>query len=255
MIPGTPDLLAFVLVASRVGGLFVFAPIFSSHMIPPRIRLVIAAALSLALTPLVAKGHTPPSDDVLELVGLIVKEMLVGLALALAAGAVAYGIQAGASLIDTIIGFSFASTIDPITNLQNAVLGQLYAILVATVLLTTGADKIIIWAIVDSYRIVPLDAYPTVHAVVATALSGFLGIFAIGLALVAPVLIALIVVDGALALVARAVPQVNVFFVGLPAKILIGLATVSASLPFVAGRVEGLLEQSVQSALITLAHG
>jgi flagellar biosynthesis protein FliR len=251
VIRGQSELLAFVLVVSRVGGLFVFAPVFSSRMIPGRIRTVIAAALSLALTPLVANGRKVP-DDAIALAGLIGKEALVGLALALAAGAVAYGVQAGTALIDTTIGFSFASTIDPITNQQNAVLGQVYAVLVATVLLLTGGDKVLIWAIVDSYRIVPIDAYPHAAALTSAALSGFVGVFAIGLALVAPVLVALVVVDGALALVARAVPQVNVFFVGLPAKIVVGLTTVSASLPFVAGSVEGVLEHSVRDALVAL---
>jgi flagellar biosynthetic protein FliR len=161
-------------------------------------------------------------------------------------------VQAGASLIDTTIGFSFATTIDPISNQQNAVLGQLYAVLIATVLLLTGGDKVLLWAIVDSYRIVPLDAYPHAAALTSTALTGFVGVFGIGLGIVAPVLIALVVVDGALALVARAVPQMNVFFVGVPAKIIVGLTALAASLPFVAGGVEGILEGSVRDALFAL---
>ena len=77
-------------------------------------------------------------------------------------------------------------------------------------------------------------------------------IFLIGVEVAAPVLVALGVVDVTLALVARAVPQMNVFFVGIPGKILVGVGAISASLPFVTGHVQDMLQQAVYQALSTL---
>src|SRR4051812_17016171 len=99
-------------------------------MIPARAKLVAAAAIAFALTPLAERGQTLPADAV-GLLGAVAKEAIVGIGFAFAIGALGAAIQAGASLADSLIGFSFSALVDPITNMQNAVLGQLYAFFAA----------------------------------------------------------------------------------------------------------------------------
>jgi len=245
------SLIGFLLVLSRVGGLFVLAPGFSSRMIPARVKFAMAVAISLALTPLAMHGH-PVGQDAGDLAMLIVKELMVGLAFALPLAIVAAGVQAGATLLGTIIGLSFAATIDPINNSQSAVLAQLYSLFAVMVFLLTGGDTVMLEGLAASYRVVPIDSFPDMTELAAQIVPLAGQVFVIGLEIAAPVVIALIVTDAAFGLIARAVPQMNVFFVGLPAKILLGFAVIGASLPFVAARISDQLETSVYTALRAL---
>lgn len=241
------ELVGYVLVLARVGGLFVLAPIFSGRMIPVHAKLLVAGAISFALMPFVTHGAAVPTD--LTIVPLVLKELLVGLAIALALGVVAAGIAAAASLLDTTIGFSFAALVDPLTQTQSAVVGQLYSLYSVLVFLMIGGDHLMIRGLAASYRLVPLGRIPSSAQLGALAEHDLGQIFVIGLAVAAPVLVALALVDLALALVARTVPQMNVFIVGLPAKILVGFGAIAASLPFVTGHLQDQLQQAVFEAL------
>lgn len=247
------NLIGFVLVLARVGPLFALAPIFSARFIPGRAKMIAAGALALALAPVAMRGQTLPSSDVVGIALLIMKEALVGVAFSFVIAALGAAVNAGAGLIDTLIGFSFASLIDPITNMHNAIVGQVYALFTALVFVVTGGDQIMIGGLARSYQVVPLDRFPSSSALAQLGVGALVKIFAIGLELVAPVLIALLVADAAFAIVARAAPQMNVFQVGLPAKILLGFATIGASLPFVATHVQDDMQNAVWAALNGLA--
>jgi flagellar biosynthetic protein FliR len=237
-----------------VGALFAFAPVFSSKMLPPRAKLIAAGAISLAIAPLAERGHTIPVEPV-PIAELVVKELVVGTAFAFSIALIAAAVQAGAALLDTIMGFSFASIVDPFTNLQNAVMGQLYAVFTVAIFIVTGGVEMMVMGVAKSYSVVPIDVYPGTDTLARLGMNVFSQVFVIALEIAAPPLIALLVADAAFGLVARAVPQMNVLVVGLPAKILLGLATIAASLPFVAGKVTTDLEQSVSTALRLLGTG
>jgi flagellar biosynthetic protein FliR len=249
-IAGT-DVVAFVLVLSRVGGLFAFAPVFSSRMIPAQVKLLAAGAIAFALTPLAVHGQTIPTDP-LAFVPLLVKEVTVGLAFAVAIGVLSAALQAAGSLLDTLVGFSFAALVDPIDNAQAAVFGQLYALFATMVFLLTGGDQMMIFGLGRSYDLVPLGTLPHTGALAALATNGLVQVFTIGFEVAAPVVIALVLTDVAFALVSRAVPQMNVFQVGLPAKVLVGFATFAAALPFVATNLSDRLQELVVQALTAL---
>jgi flagellar biosynthetic protein FliR len=249
-IAGT-DVVAFVLVLSRIGGLFAFAPVFSSRMIPAQVKLLIAGGISLALTPVAMQGQTLPVDS-LAIAPLVVKEILVGIAFAVAIGVLSAAVAAAGSLLDTIVGFSFAALVDPIDNAQAAVFGQLYALFATMVFLLTGGDQIMVLGLAKSYDMVPLGSLPPSNHLAALATTGLANVLVIALEIAAPVVIALVLTDIAFALVSRAVPQMNVFQVELPAKVLVGFATVAASLPFVSIHLESWLQQLVVDGLTAL---
>ncbi len=250
-----PDLAAtqivgYVLVFCRVGTLFVFAPIFSARMIPVQAKVVVAGAVSFALAPLVTGGAPVPTG--LAVAPLVLKELLVGLSISLGLAVVSAGFQAAAALLDMTIGFSFAQLVDPLTQAQSAVIGQLYSLFSVLVFILIGGDRLMIQGLNASYRLIPVGQMPSAAQSGALAQHDLTQIFLIGVEVAAPVLVALGVVDVTLALVARAVPQMNVFFVGIPGKILVGVGAISASLPFVTGHVQDMLQQAVYQALSTL---
>lgn len=240
-----------MLTLARVGGLFALAPVFSARAVPARARAVLAMAIAFALLPAAtASGDVPV--EAFAFAGVLLKEVLVGLAFAFALSALVAGLQLGAGVIDSAVGFSFAQIVDPFSNVQGAVLGQVYALFAAIVLVLTGGDQLMLMGLAHTYEVVPLDGLPSAASLGELALTVFGRVFVIGLEVVAPVLIAVLVVDAALGIVARAAPQMNVFVVGLPAKILTALAMIAASLPFVARHVTHELEVSVVQALTTL---
>ncbi len=239
---------AYVLVLCRIGPLFLLAPIFSSRMIPARAKLIAAGAITVALAPMALKGQTISTDPV-DLFFDIFKEIGVGLAFAFVIAAIGSAAQAGAALMDTMFGFSYGALIDPITNVQNTPLGQLYSLFTAMVFVTTGGDQIMVMGLSKSYEVLPIDQFPTMNVFAGAVLLGIGKIFLIGLMLSAPVVIALLVTDAAFALVSRAVPQMNVFQLGVSVKILMGFGVIAASLPFVAIHVRNDLSDAVVAAL------
>jgi flagellar biosynthesis protein FliR len=245
------EVIGFVLVLARVGGMFLLAPVFSSKFLPARAKLIAAGAISVALTPIALQNQKLPSDP-LDVSALFVKEIGIGLAFALALGALGAAVQAGGSLLDTLAGFSFGAIVDPITGVQSAVFAQLYGIFATLIFVLTGGDHVMILGLARSYDLVPLGTLPGTGHLAALATAGLAQVFLIGLEIAAPVMIALLLADAAFGLVARAVPQMNVFVVGLPLKVILGFVVVGTTLPFVSSHLQGDLQQTVFQALEAL---
>src|SRR4051812_16876444 len=224
--------IGFLLVLCRIGGLFVLAPIFSGRMIPVQAKLIIAGAISFTLEPLVTTKGVPTG---LAVAPVMVKEVIVGVAFALSLGVIGAGVQFAASLLDTMIGFSYAALIDPINNAPAAILGQLYSLFSVLVFVMIGGDRLMILGLARSYDLIPVGTVPSFARMGALATTGLAQVGIVGLEIGAPVIIALVLVDIAFGLIARTVPQMNVFVVGLPGKILVGFAAIGASLAFVTG--------------------
>lgn len=241
----------FILVLARVSPLFAVAPLFSSRQIPMRVRTVVACGLAIGLTPLAMHGQRVP-NDLLPLVGLVLKELLVGLAFALSIGLLFAAVTSAGALLDMLVGFSFGSIVDPLTGNQSAVLTQLYGLVALAVFVAIGGDAWIVQGLARTFELVPLTAGPDISSLAGGIVEGFTTIFASALEVAAPVLLALVVTDVAFGVVTRVVPQLNVFAVGFPVKVVVGLLVVSASLPFVAGWISDQLQLSVAQALQTI---
>jgi flagellar biosynthetic protein FliR len=248
---GTQHIAAFFLVLARVGPLFVVAPLFSSKMIPVRARGVAAVALAVGLSPLALKDGKVPTDA-MSLAGLIGKEALVGFAFAFAISVLFAAVSAAGSFLDTLIGFSYGGLVDPVNGNQSSVLSQLYTLVGVMVFIAIGGDSWMIEGLAKTYDLVGLTQMPALGAMVGGAQHTFSTIFISAVELAAPVLIALIITDAGFGVVSRVMPQLNVFAVGFPAKVLVGFLIVAASLPFAAGWIGNQLQQSVMSALQTL---
>jgi flagellar biosynthesis protein FliR len=248
---GEQQLAGFILVLARVSPLFLLAPVFSSKMLPMRARSVAAVAISFGLAPWALHGHEL-SLDVVTFGGLVLKELLVGLAYAFALGAVFAAVSVAGSLLDTAMGFSYGSLIDPITGNQSQVLSQLYAMVGVLIFIAIDGDHWMIEGLARSYDLIPIQSFPSLNSLVGGADRAFVSIFASALELAAPVLLAVLITDAAMGMVARVMPQLNVFAVGFPAKIAVGLLVMGVSLPFVGGWIAGQMQVSVSSALQSL---
>jgi flagellar biosynthesis protein FliR len=251
---GEQHVLAFALVLARVAPLFLLAPLFSSKSFSPRVRSVTAVALAIGISPAASQalGDGTIPLGAWELGGLMVKELLVGMAFAFGIGALFAALQVAGSLLDTMIGFSLGGIVDPLSGTQSSLLAQLYAMIGVLVFIAIGGDGWVIAGLARTYEAVPLLDAPRIGSLTAGAQAAFSGILGAAVQVCAPVLLALIITDAALGVVSRVVPQINVFAVGFPAKIAVGLLLIGASLPFAAGWLGDELERSVATALRTL---
>jgi flagellar biosynthetic protein FliR len=241
---------AFFLVLARISPLFILAPLFSSKMIPGRARAIIAVALTVGIMPVVK--HGPITLDELGFGALLIKEIIVGLSFAFCLGAMFAALQAAGTLLDTLIGFSFGAMVDPVTGTQSTVLAQMYSLFGVAILIAIGGEAWIIKGLGRTYEAVPLLEAPALGSIVQGAQTAFSGIFIAAFMIGAPVIVALIITDAAFGVVSRVVPQMNVFAVGFPAKMIIGLTLLGASLPFVSSFIVGELQESVAAALRAL---
>jgi flagellar biosynthetic protein FliR len=248
---GANQTAGFILVLARISPLFVLAPIFSARMMPARARSIAAVALTVGMAPVAMQGHKVPTD-IWPLGELIIKELLIGLAFAFAVAVVFAAVSIAGNLLDTLVGFSLGSVIDPITGSQSPVLSQMYGLVGVLIFIAIGGDAWMIQGLAKTYDLVPLLSFPSIGALVGGANAAFTGIFVSALQIAAPVLIAVTITDAAFGIVSRVAPQMNVFAVGAPAKILVSMMIMAASLPFVGGFLADSLQQGIGDALQTI---
>ena len=248
---GEQQVLAFFLVLARLSPLFLLAPLFSSNLLPMRVRGVVAVALAIGLSPVVGRG-APVSTDLMGVGGLVGKELLVGGAFAFTLGALFAALSIAGTFLDTLIGFSYGAVLDPITGTQSAVISQLYGLLGVLIFIAIGGDAWVIQGLAKTYEIVPLDGVPALPTMMTGVEAAFAGIFSAAIQVAGPIILALILTDAAFGVVSRVVPQLNVFAVGFPAKVVVGLVLMGVTLPFVATWLSNELEVSVSTALKTL---
>jgi flagellar biosynthesis protein FliR len=250
---GEQQVVGFFLTLGRISPLFLLAPLFSSKLLPVRARGIVAVALAIGIAPIAMGGGDGRLPlDLWSLAGLMLKEMLVGLAFAFALGALFAALQVAGTLLDTLIGFSFGALVDPMTGTTGGALNQLYALVGVAIFVAIGGDAWVIQGLARSYEAVPMADAPAIGSLVEGAQVAFSGILGAAIQVGAPVLLAVLLTDVAFGLVSRVVPQLNVFAVGFPAKVTVGLVLVGASLPFVAGWLGDELQRSVAAALQTL---
>jgi flagellar biosynthetic protein FliR len=242
------QLAGFILVLARVTPLFFMAPLFSSKMIPVRVRGIVAVALAMGLAPVALHGQHIPGGA-LSLAGLVVEGLLVGFGFAFGLGALMAAVESAGSLVDALAGFSFGALIDPINGNQGGALSQFYSVVGTMIFIVIGGDAWVLRGMARTFELVPLTAAPQLTSLVGGAEQVFVTIFMATLEIAAPVVVALLITDVAFGVVSRVVPQISVFAVGFPVKVAVALLVVGASLPFMAGWMSDEISTSVAAAL------
>lgn len=213
----------FLLVLVRVASFFVTMPLFSYRTIPAGVKIGLAVAIALLLDLPLSGGQQIALDGGFLL--LIIKEAVVGLSMGFVAGILAYAVQLAGSFIDLQMGFALVNTISPENGLTVPVTGQLLYVLQLLFFFGIDAHHMLLNGLFYSFRLIPVDALGiqiaagnTVEFVARLTAQ----MFVIALQMSMPIIGSLFLVDLAIGIIARTVPQVNVFVVGLPLKILAG---------------------------------
>jgi len=240
-----PNFSVFMLVFMRVSAFFVTMPIFSYRTLPASYRIGMAFFLSLLMY---FSLDVQPLEINGEYFLLIFKEACVGLFVGFIAYMMLSAIQIAGGFIDFQMGFAIANVIDPQTGTQSPLVGQYLYMFSLLILLAINGHHLILDGIFNSYKFIPIDQMfiPFGNgAFVEFVVQSFALMFMIAFQMAIPVVGSLFLVDVALGIVARTVPQLNIFVVGFPIKIAVSLMVIFIVLGVMFGVVQNLFETLV----------
>ncbi|REB09769.1 flagellar type III secretion system protein FliR [Sporosarcina sp. BI001-red] len=217
-----PYVATYLLVLTRISAFFVTLPLFSYRAIPPVMRIVFAALLAWVL---VFTLNVPDLEINAAYIMLVLKEALVGLSIGIIAFMVMSAIQVAGGLIDFQMGFAIANVIDPQTGTQSPLMGQFFNSLALLLLLAVNGHHVLLDGVFYSYQFIPIDQlWPSFGSerVAEHVLKTMAAVFGISFQMAIPIVATLFLVDLALGITARTVPQLNIFVIGFPIKIGVG---------------------------------
>ena len=223
-----PEISAvFVLVFARVGTMVMLMPGIGERFIFSRARLSLAFFIALMLSPMVRPLLRVPTD-VSGVVSLLLGEVLIGLALGLCARFVMACLQSAGTIVAQTMGLGFAMTVDPTGGMQNPSIGNLLTMLGITLVLTSDLHHIAIAAIHESYRMLPPGDLPAMGDVLSLAVRAVSQGFSLAVQISAPFIVFGLLFNLGLGVLARMMPQLQVFFLAVPASILGGMLVLLA---------------------------
>jgi flagellar biosynthesis protein FliR len=226
---------AFMLVFARIGAMVMLLPGFGEVFIPVRVKLAIALLLTLIILPLHRAAYHVDMQSVAPLAVLMVHEIIIGVVLGATARVTLAALQVAGSIIAQQLGLGFVTSIDPTQGQQGALMGNFLTLLGIALLFATDTHYLVIAALNDSYKIFsPGELMPS-GDVAALATRAFAAAFKIGLQLSAPFLVFGLVFNIGLGVLARLMPQMQVYFIGVPLSILIGFMILAAVLASMMG--------------------
>jgi len=222
----------FLLIFVRITGIFILAPVFGSKNVNKYIKAGLALIITYILFPLAFNSTVIIPEHFLPYLFIVLGELIVGLIIGFVSSLVFSAIQMSGQILDMQIGFGVINIIDPQSGGQVPLIGNFKYILALILFLATNGHHVLLSALFTSFKLIPVTG-----VIVHTTLTEFIvrmvsGTFVIALKISMPILITLIITDIALGILARTMPQMNIFVVGVPMKILVGLFVLSLALPF-----------------------
>ncbi len=228
------DFEIFIFILVRVSFMVVLLPVIGGRQLPSRVKVGFSFFMSVIIYTQLKDFEMVLPDTIPGFFVACLKEVYVGAIMGFASSMLFVSLNIAGRIIDHNTGFSMIQTINPMTDSNESVIGQIQFIIFSLILIVTGNHLHFIRMIFDSFEMINLLSAQWSLAPInqifikVTALS-----FVYGIKLSAPILVPLLLTTAALAIVARVMPQVNVWLVGMPLKIGIGLISVSFVMPLV----------------------
>lgn len=223
----------FFLIILRVSAILLSLPMFDSTSVPAIFKIGIAFAISCAIFPVVSPFIGNNEISIYRFFFGAIKEIILGLMIGFSIKLVFAGIQLGGQTAGNQMGFGLSRVIDPVSGYESNAISQFYNITAILIFFTINAHHIFIRALVESFKLVPLMNFTFNDTVYYQLIKMAGGMFIIAAKIGGPLIVALLITSVALGLVARTVPQMNIFIVALPVKILGGLLFLIFCIPFI----------------------
>ncbi|MDJ0873292.1 MAG: flagellar biosynthetic protein FliR [Gammaproteobacteria bacterium] len=228
----------------RIGAMLAVTPLFSARYVPVRVRLGLAAALTIVVAPTIT---ATPSVAPFSAEGLLItlQQVLIGVLMGLALRLVFTVFELAGQIVAQLMALHFASLVDPNSGVQVPMLSQFYLVLATLAFLALNGHLLCIEVLAESFEIIPVG----VHGM---GRDGFWSlvlqggwIFSAAVLFALPVVAALLIVNLAFGVMTRAAPQLNIFAVGFPITMIIGFSLMLVTLPGVSAQFEQLFSDAI----------
>jgi flagellar biosynthetic protein FliR len=213
---------AFMLAFARIGAMVMLLPGLGEANIPVRVKLAIALMLTLIILPLHRAAYHVDMNSMSALLVLMLQEIIIGVVLGATARVTLAALSVAGSVIAQQLGLGFVTSVDPTQGQQGLLIGNFLTILGLTLLFATDSHHLVIAALNESYRIFAPGELMQSGDIADLATRAFAAAFKIGMQLSAPFLVFGLVFNIGLGVLARLMPQMQVYFVGVPLSIMVG---------------------------------
>jgi flagellar biosynthetic protein FliR len=227
----------FVLVSARLGGMMLAAPFWSMTTMPKTLRGAIVVLLSVLLLPAAGSPRVP--DDMLAMAVAMASELTLGAAIGLAGAAFIHGMALAGEVVSLQMGLSLGAALSPMPEAAVSGVGELKSFFALSLYVALGGHLRLLEGVGASLATIPPGGAVNLAGGgrAVAALAGT--VFTTGVRAAAPIMVALLLANIALAILSKAVPQLNVMMVAFPVTISLGLMVCAVSLPFMAQLVAG----------------
>ncbi|MFC1732804.1 flagellar biosynthetic protein FliR [candidate division KSB1 bacterium] len=232
----------------RIATIIATVPIFGFNSIPIPIKIGLSFFISWILFPMYEQGDFIIPVDLLPFVLMCLKEVVVGLIIGISTQFIFIGIQMAGELVGLDMGFGMVNILDPTTGEHVSIIGQFNYLLAILIFLAINGHHFLLNALQSSFVAIPLGMAKFRHFVTTEMITMSKEIFIVAVKIGAPALVALFLTSFVMGIIARMVPQMNIFIVGFPLKISVGLVMIWVSIPmfgYVFTKLFGRLENSV----------
>ena len=245
-----PWMVLFGLVLARVSALVVTAPFFNSQTIPVPVKVGLVGVVTLFVAVNLRTVPQVADFNALRLIALIAGEMMVGALMGVAVSILFGALALAGQLVGTQMGLSMANLMDPFTFQQTGLMGQVLNIVALLLFLVFDGHLLMLRALFESFELVPVTGVSPHGGPILAELMRVGGLlFELGLRIALPVVVTVLFVNVGLAIIARTVPQVNVFQLGFIITVGLGIAVTALALPGMRQVVHRLLEDGVRAAM------
>ena len=227
-------------------------PVFNSNSIPIFFKIGLAFATSMALFSILDFEPPPASGAMLPFGIGVIGEIMIGIIIGISVRLIFAGIQLAGQLAGYQMGMAIANVMDPSSSEQFPILAQFNQLFALLLLLVTNAHHVFLRALAESYRLVPPFGFHFSNSVMQQVVDLGGNMFVIAIQVGAPIIAALLLTSVAFGLVARTVPQMNVFIVAMPLKIAVGLLFIGFSLPYLSSFLNTMFRELGKNIFILL---
>jgi flagellar biosynthetic protein FliR len=219
----------YLLLSVRMIGLFATAPVWSNKLVPVQLRVAISFVVALVILPLFQNVTIPSSLG--ELIALAIQEIFVGMVIGFIAVLSFATIQFAGQLLDINMGLAMINVLDPVSSTQMPIMGNFLYILSLLIFFSVNGHHMLLQAVFDSYVYIPIGALKLTPTLNENMITLGAHLFLIGFQIASPVLAALFLTTLALGILNRVIPQMNVFIIGTPIQLAVGVVMLIVVLP------------------------
>lgn len=222
----TESIIIFILVLSRLTGMLITAPLFSTFPIPPQFKLGLAALCAFIIYPFVIHSAILSAPkDLVSLGILLFKESAIGILIGFSASLLFTAVEIGGQILSQQMGLAIASALDPVTKQNVPIIGQFYLYTASIVFITLNGPHWLFSIVCESFQSIPIGTDFSFSSHISEQLLVFSAqLFFIAFSIIIPIFSVLFITTILMSIIAKILPQMNVFMVAMPAQIYIGLS-------------------------------